>query len=125
MATLFDPIFPVSDEYQILRDATAQEAEEFPRPATGRFVWVLPPKTLDGLAALQGERRFVAVRPFLALAWLRPDGGAVWHKTDGCLVRGGYKEATWLTDDWNLDIFPAGWTLPHLEAFFRHAAALA
>jgi hypothetical protein len=35
------------------------------------------------------------------------------------------RDATWLPEGWTMDVFPAGWTLPHLEAWFRYALYMA
>jgi hypothetical protein len=112
---------------EILRDAPAELAEQLPPPARGRFVIALDPPTLDGSAELRGETRDVPRREYLALVWTRARGEDVIRALDhsGCLLSGCQQDATWLPDGWKMAVFPAGWTLPHLEAWFGYALGMA
>jgi hypothetical protein len=123
-------IYPDSDEYQILGDAPADAVQGLPRPEVGRFVRVLPPRTLDGYAEALGKTQYVPVRPFLALAWpftcqRTNESKEVWESTDGYLVMGYFKKAVWLPEGWEIGTFPAGWLMPHLEAWFEYAIFMA
>jgi hypothetical protein len=61
----------------------------------------------------------------LALLWTNQNGDEILHRTDGWLLRGGQSDATWLPNGWEMDCFPAGWTLAHLERWFAHALHVA
>jgi hypothetical protein len=127
---------------KILRDAP--EAESLPAPAVGRFVVALEPPNIDGVAEwerlnaewerLIAEGKSLAELDIesidlprlpqlehLAIVWRNARGEEVLHQTDGYLLMGCQEEATWLPEGWRMDVFPVGWTLPHLERWFTYA----
>jgi hypothetical protein len=115
------------NEWKFLRDAPAEQAAVLPAPIEGRFVIALWPPALDGFAEQQGEAQYLPRSEHLALMWKNDRGEEVLHGLDGsgCLLRGGRHDATWLPDGWEMDLFPTGWTLPHLECWFACALELA
>jgi hypothetical protein len=113
-----------------------------PHPAIGRYVVVLGKQTFSGIAFdEQGEPREVPGGEYLALAWTctkehevphRPDSSGpkeheVFHRLDssGYLLGSGKEHAPWLPEGWEINLFPTGWTLPHLEKWFTSALSMA
>jgi hypothetical protein len=112
--------------WKILRDAPPAQIRKLPAPATGRFVIAAEPSTLDGIAEMQGQIKYLPQRERLALAWKNCVGEWVLHPTDdGLLLHNCQRDATWLPAGWEMDVFPTGWTLPHLEAWFECAFGMA
>jgi pyrimidine deaminase RibD-like protein len=112
--------------WTVLRDAPSDRIDSVPRPAAGRFVIALEPPTLDGLAESRGESRYLPREEQLALLWQGRSGEEVLcPSTDGLLLMYRAKEATWLPDGWEMDVFPVGWELPHLERWFEYALEMA
>lgn len=111
--------------WQILGDAPADQVEQLPTPAAGRFVIALAPPTVDGWAEMRGETRYIAGGEYLALLWENLRGERVLHPTDGIVLMYGREHAYWLPDGWEMDVFPIGWTLPHLEGWFSYAFDIA
>src|SRR5262249_23055104 len=74
-----------------------------------------------------GVDRQAANREQPVLVWKNAAGQEVCHPLcDRCFFLWGCQhDATWLPDGWGMDLFPTGWTLPHLEASFRYAEDLA
>jgi hypothetical protein len=122
------PDFPPDDtkQWTVLRDAPSEQIDALPRPAVGRFVIALEPPTLDGLAESRGERKYLPGEEQLALLWPGRSGAELLCPCpDGLLLMHRAKEATWLPDEWEMDVFPAGWELPHLERWFKYALDMA
>jgi hypothetical protein len=90
-------------------------------------VIALDPPTLDGRAALRGEVQYMPRREHLALSWKNKREKEVLHALyhTGCLLRACRRDATWLPKGWEMDVFPAGWTRPHLESWFEYALDIA
>src|SRR5262245_55008804 len=105
------------DEWKVLRDAP----EAGPAPADGRLVIALEPPSIDGWAEMVGGSKALPRCEHLAMAWTNRCGEEVVHPTDGYLLMGCQGEATWLPEGWEMDVFPTGWTLAHLEQWFRYA----
>jgi hypothetical protein len=113
--------------WEIVREAPEDLLRQVSTPATGRLVVALDPPTLDGVAHMRGETRYVPRREHLALAWKNGLGREVLHQLDrsGCLLMSCQHDATWLPEGWEMDVFPTGWTLPHLESWFEYALGMA
>jgi pyrimidine deaminase RibD-like protein len=110
------------NEWEVVEDAPAERISYLPPPAAGRFVVALSPPAVDGIAAMRGEPLEAACRPELALLWTNARGEQVLSPTGEGLLLGHHRgEATWLPDGWEMDVFPAGWTLAHVEAWFNLA----
>jgi hypothetical protein len=130
-STMIDGQCPSRDSrfggWEILQDAPAEQVSHLPAPAVGRWVIALDPPTLDGFAELRGETRYVPRLAHLALLWENDRGKEVLHQLDvsGCLLMGCQNDATWLPDGWEMDVFPTGWSLPHLEVWFAYALEMA
>jgi hypothetical protein len=119
--------------WQIIEDCDAQ----MPTPAEGRIVLALPPPTESWrvlgppppIDSWRDHKQWHSVRiepppePRPALAWTTAAGREVLHclSGDGCLLGSGHEEAGWLPERWQARCYPAGWTLPHLEAWFAYA----
>jgi hypothetical protein len=69
------------------------------------------------------EGQFVRAEKRLFLRWKGPDGKPGVALTDGYLLRGRLvrKKATWLPAGWEIDVFPLGYTPPHVERWFAFA----
>jgi hypothetical protein len=106
--------------WELLRSAPVDHVAQLPPPATGLYVIALEPPTLDGTAPIWGKAVYVPRREHLVLVWENGCGVRVLHQLDtsGCLLMGCQREATWLPEGWEMDLFPTGWTLPHLELWF-------
>jgi hypothetical protein len=111
--------------WKVLRDATEDETKAFPPPASGRFVIALDPPAIDGIAEMQGIRRHVPRREHMVLMWENNQQKRVLYSTDGHLLSAGKGDATWLPDGWTMDTYPAGWTLSHIQAWFKCAFGFA
>jgi|GEM_PF-6624073 len=111
--------------WKFLREASPEEVSCFPKPIVGQFVIALEPPTLDGIAEMKGEVRYVPPRERLALLWENRRGKLVLHETYGFLLMNCKYDATWLPSGWEADTFPIGWTLPHLERWFNYALDMA
>jgi hypothetical protein len=113
--------------WKILRDLPPDQVEQLPAPAAGRFVIALEPPALDGRAEMLGETRYVPRREYRALAWTNGHGENVLHQLDAscALLVDGRQDATWLPDGWEMNVFPAGWDLAHLERWFDYALEMA
>jgi hypothetical protein len=108
------------------REAPTEQIEDLPTPASGRLVIATDPGGIDGLSELRGETRHLAPRDgHLALLWRNGRDEEVLHQTDGYLLEGCQSDATWLPAGWEMNTFPMGWTLPHLERWFDYALAIA
>ena len=110
--------------WEIVREPTEEEAMQLPPPVAGRFVMALEPPTLDGIAQMQGVVRYCDRHEHLMLAWKNSAGIEVLHQTDG-LILSGHNDASWLPAGWEMDVYPAGWKLPHLQRWFQHALIVA
>jgi hypothetical protein len=116
---------PVINGYQVLRDAPAEQGARLPRPAEGKLVIAGSGPALDGVAALRGGHEVVPSSEFLALLWKDRRGKRhLGRCPDGVLVMGCGREAPWLPEGWELDVFPAGLELPHLERWFAYALSM-
>ncbi len=111
--------------WEFLREAPADQVSQYPPPAAGRFVIALDPPAHDPRAELRGEERILSRNECLAIQWEDSQGKQVLHPTDGFLLGHCQRDATWLPDGWEMDVFPAGWTLPHLESWFGYALEMA
>jgi hypothetical protein len=113
--------------WEILHDAPAEQVGKLPPPAEGRLVIALDPPTIHEFDEMQRERRYVFRREHLALLWRNGRGEEVLHALDhaGCLLRGCQQDATWLPGGWEMDVFPTGWALGHLQAWFQYAISIA
>jgi hypothetical protein len=76
-------------------------------------------------APTPGSQFLVDADGRLILTWVDRQGVRVNRSTDGLLVRGSQGAAPWLPDGWKMEVFPAGWTLCHLEGWFDHAINMA
>src|SRR5262249_38324373 len=113
---------PEADFYgwEILRELSPDELAQIPTPAAGRGVIALEP-LMPGLNdESEGTPPCRQREQFTALVWKNRQGQAVLHTLDvsGGLLHNCQSDATWLPGDWEMDVFPAGWALPHLEAWF-------
>jgi hypothetical protein len=101
--------------YTVVRDA---DPNQFPPPAAGRLVIALDPFT-NGPPGSRWEQ--------LALVWENDRKREVLHTLvdSCCLMMGCQHDATWLPKRWKIDVFPTGWTLPHLEYWFDYALQIA
>jgi hypothetical protein len=102
-------------------------AQQLPAPATGRYVMALEPPPGDGGAEQEGLEWDGVRFDQLALVWTNAGGKEVLHPLahSGCLLGWCRSDATWLPEGWTAEVFPAGWTLDHLEAWFRYALVMA
>jgi hypothetical protein len=110
---------------EIIREADAELIDSFPAPAIGRLVLVSRPSTSVESSLLDGGELPPDQNEHLALAWTDENGHEIVRSTDGFLVGSCHAQAQWLPDSWEMEVFPAGWTLPHLEAWFTYAIRVA
>jgi hypothetical protein len=124
------------DQWEILRAAPEAGAP----PADGRLVIALEPQGNDSWAEAEDHLAFRLKHPSidgweelrdrsypvprferLAIVWRNRRGKEIILPTDGYLVMGSQKEATWLPEGWRMDVYPAGWAPAHLERWFDYA----
>lgn len=111
----------VSQATTIVRTADPQEIVTFPPPAEGEFVITLMPPAVDQQAQGTGNQVFSTPSEKLALAWVDRNGTQIIGPTDGYLLSTCHSSALWIPNSWEISVFPAGWTLPHLKAWFDYA----
>jgi hypothetical protein len=128
--------------------APQQDGAEESVPSEERIEDAPPELTRDLPQPIEGK--FVLVDRHPALAWDVEDGagsGPMWavptkaaaKKPQGLeersnqvrrvvrkidyhyLIRGGRSDAKWLPEDWEMDVYPIGKTLTHLEGWFKYA----
>jgi hypothetical protein len=113
--------------WEYVREAPPDVVARVPPPASGRLVIALDPPALQGRASPEDETQEARRHEHLALLWKNGRGEDVLHDLDhsGCLLMGCQRDATWLPEGWDMDVFPTGWTLPHLEHWFTYALCIA
>jgi hypothetical protein len=111
----------ILSRWTILRDATENDIPSFVPLAPGCRL-VVAAENVDGESGERSASEF-------ALAWTNRHGEEV--VTRACVYRNGgmllsYKqdEATWLPEGWELNDFPAGWSLAHLDAWLDFAECM-
>jgi hypothetical protein len=90
-------------------------------PADGQFVSALPRPAQDANAAAREIRCEAPCYPRLAPLWTNCHGEWVLSETDGFLLGHCSADAVWLPEGWTMDVYPAGWTLAHIEKWFEYA----
>lgn len=81
----------------------------------------LPPPAVGSLIVVPrpGKKQD---KEIVALKWQTLDGRECVRATSrGLLIRGSTKDAYWLPEWWKLKAYPIGWTLAHLEHWFKYA----